>query len=361
MRIVIKIGTNLLTTQDSCLDNKRIKSIAQDVAALKKDGHQIVIVTSGAICAGMGKLKLNVKPADLKEKQALAAIGQPILMDTYKEYFDDAGIVIAQLLLTRSDFDQRQNYLNARSTLFKLLDMGAVPIINENDTVAVEEINFGENDTLAALVAAKISAQCLILLTDVDGLYKGAVGKSEIIAKVDKITDDIEKYATVVSSSGKGSGGMLSKINAAKIAAANGVKTFIVNGLKENAIIKAASGQEIGTVFMPRQALEPRKCWIAFGAKCRGKIIIDDGAVTAIRERKKSLLPSGIVAVDGKFEIGDTISISDRSGKEVARGLTYYSSEVLDKIKKKKSSEIKKILPNVDYEEAVHRDNLVIL
>jgi len=361
MRIVIKLGTNLLTTKNSCLDDNRIKDIVREVASLIKEGHQVVIVTSGAICAGMGKLNLESRPSSLKEKQALAAVGQPILMDAYKKHFDGQGLAIAQVLLTRNDFDQRQNYLNARNTLFTLLEMKVVPIINENDTVAVEEINFGENDTLAALVAAKISANVLILLTDVDGLYKGAVGKSEIISKVDKITDEIESYAKNSSSSGKGSGGMASKISAAKIATANGIKTVIANGLKGHVLARIIQGDETGTVFMPKEALEARKCWIAFGAKCKGKITVDDGAVTAIKENKKSLLPSGIISVEGKFEVGDTISILDKSGKEVARGLTFYSFETIDKIKKKRSSDIKKILPGADYEEVIHRDNLVIL
>jgi glutamate 5-kinase len=361
MRIVIKIGTNLLTTKDSCLDKNRIKGIVSDVASLVKDGHEAVIVTSGAICAGMGKLKLTSRPSSLNEKQALAAIGQPILMNAYKECFDNSGIVIAQVLLTRSDFDQRQNYLNARGTLFALLGKGVVPIINENDTVAVEEINFGENDTLAALVAAKIAANVLILLTDVDGLYKGAVGKSEIVSVVENITEEIEQYAKSTSGSGKGSGGMASKINAAKIAVANGVKTFIANGIKEHAILKVLSGEYTGTVFLPKEALDPRKCWIAFGAKCRGRIVVDEGAAAAIKEKNKSLLPSGIVSVEGKFEVGDTVSILDGSGKETARGLSFYSSETINKIKGKKTAEIKKMFPDADYEEVVHRDNLVVL
>jgi glutamate 5-kinase len=361
MRIVIKIGTSLLTSGDRTIDKNRISMFVAEIAALKAEGHGVVLVTSGAIGAGMGKMGIGVRPDSLREKQALAAIGQPILMNAYQAYFNEKNMTLAQVLLTRQDFDDRTRYLNARNTMLSLLDMGAVPVINENDTVAVEEINFGENDTLAAIVAAKISADWLFILTDVDGLYKGIPGKSELISKVDKITSEIEKYALGASKDGKGTGGMKTKIAAAKIAAAAGVRTVILNGKLQGKIAGALKGESAGTVFVPQKALEPRKCWIAFGAKCKGKIIIDAGASAALTGKDKSLLASGIIAVDGSFNVGDTVGIFDEDGKEIARGLSFYSAQDISKIKGKKSSEMKKLLPAADYDEVVHKDNLVIL
>lgn len=361
MRIVVKLGTNLLTSKDGSLNCGRIKEIVKDIADVKKDNHEIVLVTSGAIGAGMGKLAISARPASLKKKQALAAIGQPLLMDVYQEGFQNLDIMIAQLLLTRNDFSDRQRYLNARNTILTLLELGCIPVINENDTVAVEEINMGDNDNLAAIVAAKICADCLIILTDVDGLYKGIPGKSDLIPSIEKITKEIEQYASKVSSSGKGIGGMKSKVSAAQTATAAGVKVIIANGSIEGVIKRLVKGEKIGTEFLAQNPMGARKCWIAFGTKCKGKIVIDDGAVSAIKERGKSLLPSGITKASGEFEVGDPVSVISASGREVGRGLSYYSKSDIDKIKGKKTSEIKSILGHSDFDEVVHRDNLVIL
>lgn len=361
MRIVIKIGTNLLTTAGGALDKNRIKKFVSKIALVKESGDEVIIVTSGAIGAGMGKMGVSKRPDSLREKQALAAIGQPLLMEAYRECFSEHKITLAQVLLTRQDFDDRQRYLNARSTMLALLDMGIVPVVNENDTVAVEEINFGDNDTLAAIVAAKVSADWLFILTDVDGLYKGEPGKSELIKIVDKVTPEIEKYAGGNSSSGKGTGGMKTKIDAARIATAAGVRMVIMNGAKPENFIDAIKGENIGTMFLPGKTLEPRKCWIAFGTKCKGKIIVDAGAAAALAKNDKSLLASGIVAAEGKFGVGDPVGIFGPDGREVARGLSYFSADDINKIKGKKSSEIKKILPGADFDEVVHKDNLVIL
>ncbi|MFC1501453.1 glutamate 5-kinase [Elusimicrobiota bacterium] len=361
MRLVVKIGTNLLTEKTGSLNEKLIGSITKDLAKLKKAGAEIVIVTSGSIGAGMGKLKIHKRPNSLREKQALAAIGQPLLMDIYQEKLGSLGIDIAQVLLTRHDFHEREQYINARDTLFSLLELGVIPIVNENDTVAIEEINFGDNDTLSALVAATISADYLFMLTDVDGLHKGAPGKGELLSTVEKITSEIENHATDKSESGKGTGGMKTKISAAKIAISSGVKTVIAKGTESNIISRIVNGEQIGTTFVPSKAMCARKSWIAFGPKCKGKISIDDGAVKALTEKGKSLLPSGITSVNGKFGVGDTISIVDSKHKEIARGLTYYSSKDIEKMKGKKSEEIKKILPHHNFEEIVHRDNLVTL
>jgi len=361
MRIVIKIGTSLLTSGDRTIDKGRISRFVTEIASLKKQGHDVVLVTSGAIGAGMGRMGISVRPGSLREKQALAAVGQPILMNAYQEYFGEKGMTLAQVLLTRQDFDDRERYLNARNTLLSLLEMGTIPVINENDTVAVEEINFGENDTLSALVAAKVSADWLFILTDVDGLFKGGPEKGELITLVEKVTPEIELEAGGVSKSGRGTGGMKTKIAAAKIATASGVKMVILNGRDPENISLVVKGGRAGTLFMPGKALEPRKCWIAFGAKCRGRIIVDAGAAAALTGRDKSLLATGIVSAEGKFAVGDTVGIFGAEGAEIARGLTYYSAQDINKIKGKKSSEIKKLLPDAAYDEVVHKDNLVIL
>ena len=361
MIIVVKVGTNLLTAKDGTLDKSRVRSVVEDIVAFKKNRNSVVRVTSGAIGAGMGRMKLEQRPETLKVKQALAAIGQPVLMDAYQEYFDKLGETVAQVLLTRQDFVDRERYLNTRNTILTLLEMGVVPVINENDTVAVEEINFSGNDMLAALVAAKINADKLLLLTDVDGLYEGVPGKSKFVPSVKKITAAIEAYATGESGSGRGVGGMKTKIEAAKIAGAAGVTTIIANGTKAGIINQIASGGGTGTVFEPSSRMDARKCWIAFGTRCNGKIYIDKGASAALVQRGKSLLSSGIVKTDGKFEKGDTVSIIGDENKEIARGLAAFSASELDKIKGKKSDEISKILGYDAAEEVIHRDNLVIL
>jgi glutamate 5-kinase len=361
MRVVIKLGTNLLTKADGSLDSARIRSLAGGIAKAKKEGAQVVVVSSGAIGAGMGKLKKSVRPSSLREKQALAAVGQPLLMDIYQDAFGANGIVTAQVLLTRHDFEDRQRYLNARNTLLTLLEHGIVPVINENDTTAVDEINFGDNDNLSAIVSVKICADLLIILTDVDGLYKGVPGRSELVSGVDRVTKEIERMALKTSGSGKGVGGMQSKIAAARTASSGGVKTVIANGQKKNVIKRIMEGKSAGTVFSAQKSVGARKCWIAFGVKCRGSIVIDDGAVDALKERKKSLLASGIVGVSGKFDAGDTISVVNRSGDEIGRGVSYYSCADIEKIKGKKTNEIKKVLKRAEYEEVVHRDNLVVL
>ena len=361
MRIVIKAGTNLLTGKSGELDRKRISSLAREIAKLRAEGHEVLIVTSGAIGAGMGRMKLRKRPSSLKEKQALAAIGQPLLMDIYQDAFSELKITIAQVLLTRHDFDDRQKYINAQNTLLTLLKMGSLPIINENDTVAVEEINFGDNDTLSALVASAVSADWLFMLTDVEGLYKGSPGKGELLSSVGKITQEIEKHASGVSASGKGVGGMKTKVLAAKIATSSGVKTVIANGFENNIIEKILSGQNRGTTFLPAKTIEARKHWIAFGSKCKGSITVDEGASKALLKGGKSLLPSGITATGGSFRAGDTVSILNHAGKEIARGVASYSCDEINMIKGRKSAEIKKILSKYSSDEVIHRDNLVEL
>jgi glutamate 5-kinase len=360
MRIVVKIGTNLIT-DDNGLDPNKVKALCVEAANLKKAGHELAVVTSGAIGAGMGKLGRKTRPDNLRAKQALAAVGQPILMDAYQRSFNALGYTVAQVLLTRQDFIDRERYLNARNTLIELLSVGTIPIINENDTVAVEEINFGDNDTLGALVSAKISADILFLLTDVDGLYKGIPGKSELINTIEEVSSEIKEYARESSGSGKGVGGMKSKILAGEVAIKSGVKMVILNGTKKGMIKRYLESGDVGTTFVPKKALDSRKCWIAFGTKCKGKIVVDEGARNAILKKGRSLLPSGIVSVEGAFDVGDAVSVLAQGGAEIARGLTAYSADSIKKIKGKKTQEIEKLLATADSEEVIHRDNLVIL
>ncbi|MDR2192453.1 MAG: glutamate 5-kinase [Endomicrobium sp.] len=362
MKLVIKVGTSTITDKNGVLNGQYISAFAQAVARLKKENNEILIVSSGAIGAGLGRLKLQHRPSALREKQALAAIGQPLIMNAYAKSFSLHNMLVAQVLLTRDDFENRVKYINARNTLCELIERNVVPIINENDTVAVEEINFGDNDTLAALTACAVDADILIILTDVDGLYDGIPSKSKLIDKIEKITPEIEKYATRKSSSGKGIGGMSAKIAAAKIAVSSGVDVIITNGSKLELLNNIAAKEKCGTLFKAdKRRLEAKKSWIAFGKKPKGNIVVDKKAAQALIENGKSLLAAGIVKASGNFKRGDTVIISEmESKKDFARGLVNFDSAEMQKIKGKKSKEIQKIIASAE-EEAVHRDNLVII
>lgn len=366
--IVVKVGTSLLTDQNGFLNHDFMQQLCSDLSELKKKGEKIILVTSGAIIAGLGKLKSREKSKGsltLREKQAAAAIGQVQLMQVYEQEFARHGHLVAQVLLTREDLEDRARYLNARNTLLTLFDLGAIPIINENDTVAVEEIQVGDNDNLAAIVASKVGADYLIILTDVEGLYTDDPTKNrnaKLISEVKEITSEIEILARKNPAGERGTGGMLTKIEAAKIATHSGVTMVIAQGEGEKVIQQILSGENIGTKFLPqKEELKARDRWIAFGMKAKGKIYIDQGAVEALIKKGKSLLPSGITSVDENFEVGDMVSIFSPEGEEIARGLTYYSAEDIRKIQGKKSQEIEKILGRKDYDEVIHRDNLVIL
>ncbi len=369
-RIVVKVGSSLLTDERGNLNRSFIDYLCNDLSKLTRESEEIILVTSGAIVAGIGKLKkldeaAKYRPLDLREKQAAAAIGQVCLMQTYEQEFGKVNIPVAQVLLTREDFEERYRYLNVRNTLLTLLDAGVIPIINENDTVAVEEIQVGDNDNLSAIVASKVGADYLIILTDVQGLYTDDPTKNrnaELISEVKEITPEIEILAGKNPAGEKGTGGMLTKIQAAKIATRSGVTMLIASGKEENVVSRILQGESIGTKFLAQEeGLKARDRWIAFGMKAKGKIGIDQGAVDALVNRGKSLLPSGITSVEGKFDIGEMVGIFSPEQKEIARGLTYYSEAEIEKIKGKKSQEIEKILGRRDYDEVIHRDNLVIL
>ncbi|MDD5454970.1 MAG: glutamate 5-kinase [Candidatus Ratteibacteria bacterium] len=360
--IVVKIGSRVITSSKNELDSSAIETLVKDIEELYRKKYQIVVVTSGAIVAGLADLKLGSRPTDLPLKQAASAVGQVKLMHSYATAFKKYNIPVAQILLTREDLQNRHRYLNARNTLLRLLEKGVVPIINENDTVAVEEIKFGDNDTLSALVALMMDADMLIILTDICGLYTDLPcdnKEAKLISHVDKVTPAIEKMAKC---KGEGAGGMETKIHAAKMLTESGIPVIIADGREKQILNKLISCEEIGTFFAPaEQKKKSKKTWLAFSLKSKGQIVVDKGAKEALLKGGKSLLPSGILSVKGEFEAGDSVSITDENGKEFAKGLSNYSSEEIQKIKGLKSSEINKALGYKDYDEVIHRDNLVVL
>ncbi|NIM03166.1 glutamate 5-kinase [bacterium] len=361
-RIVIKIGTTVLTKPSGVINEATIERIVDDVAELLNSGAEVIIVTSGAIGAGLGRLKLQ--GGSIREKQALASIGQGHLMSIYEKFFRKHNRLVAQVLLTSDDLAQRQRYLNARNTLLTLLSLGAVPVVNENDTVAVEEIKFGDNDRLSALVASKVEADQLVILTDVDGFFSQdprVERKVKLIKEIEAITPDLEEKASGRGTQ-RGTGGMVTKLEAARIATASGITMYIANGNKEKVIREIWKGENPGTKFLPgKEKIVSRKRWIAFDTRIEGKIAVDEGAREALLKRGKSLLPSGISGVEGRFNTGACVAVVDTEGKEFARGLTSYSSDEIEKIKGKKTSQIETTLGYKDYDEVIHRDNLVIL
>lgn len=363
-RLVIKIGSNILTSGDNGLDLERIQSIADDISTVTGAGFEAVVVSSGAVAAGMKKLGLKEKPRDIILKQASAAVGQSSLMWAYEKSFNTHGKKVAQILLTRDDFTDRKRYINSRNTLISLLAHEVIPVINENDTVATDEIRFGDNDHLASLVAGLIDAERLIILSDVDGLFSDDPVRNpgaRLIEVVEKITPEMEEKAGGAGSV-VGTGGMFSKLLAAKRAVRHGITVNIINGRKKSAISSLLEGVRHGTEFRPEETrLSSKKGWIAYACRTKGSIIIDDGAVKALTRGGKSLLPSGIVSFTGSFEAGDAVYCIDSRGARVAKGLANYSSSEVEKIKGKKTSEIEGILGYRYSDEVIHRDNLVLL
>ena len=364
-KIVIKIGTRVLTNEDGLVDKNRIMELSKQVVKLRLKGFSVVIVSSGSIGAGISALGLQKRPSILPELQAAAAIGQGKLIEVYNECFKKHGYHAAQLLLTRQDFEDRQRYLNTCNTLHSLLNFKTIPIINENDTISVEEITFGDNDILSALVTNLLRADLLILLSSVDGLYTTppAPGKScRVLSVVDSISDDIKKLAFKQKTK-EGVGGMESKLEAANIATGSGEAVIIANGMQSDVLSKIMNYDDVGTLFVPyNKKITSRKRWIGFTVKPKGKIYIDEGALSALQKKGKSLLPSGVVKIEGKFIKGDVVSIVDVGEKrEVARGLMNYSADEVRKVKGLRTSLIKKTLGYKPYDEIVHRDNIVLL
>jgi len=360
-RLVIKLGSNILTTNQG-LNITIIRQLAMQVHQLIEKGKQITIVSSGAMAAGMRKLNLKSRPAEIPLRQAIAAIGQAGLIQEYEKAFEFFDYKVAQVLLTRTDLSNRTRYLNARNTIRALLDWNVTPIINENDTVAIEEIKFGDNDHLSAMIALMLNADLLINLTDIDGLFDKDPRKhddAKLIPVVTSFTRDLENCASEIPGT-LGTGGMLTKIKAAQKVTTAGIPMVIARASMD-VLIQILDGQNVGTFFVPKnQKMKNRKCWIAFTKKTRGHIQVDDGANHAIFNKGKSLLPIGVIGVQGKFSIGDAISIETQSGQEIGTGLTNYSSDDIQLIMRKKSHEIEQILGEKPYDEIIHRNNMVI-
>ena len=361
-KILIKIGSAVLTGAEG-LDLKIINALVREMSGLAGLGYSIVLVTSGAIASGKHRLNITGKLKSIPEKQAAAAVGQGRLMRVYSKAFEKKGLYVAQILLTLSDLTDRQRYLNIRNTLSTLMEWGVIPIINENDSVAVDEIKFGDNDNLAAMIANIVEADIFINLTSTPGLYDcnpAQSKKAKLIGLVRDITKEIEAAATAETSS-VGTGGMKSKILAAKKVTAMGIPCVIAPGKRKNVLTDIMAGLEIGTLFLPMaDRLNSKKYWIAFTLRSCGKLIIDDGAKKALLDKGKSLLPSGIIAVEGDFDQGDPVSCFDREGAILAKGLVNFSSVEIRKIMGLKTTQIYQVLGHKDYDEIIHRDNLVI-
>jgi glutamate 5-kinase len=363
-RMVVKIGSSLLTNDGRGLDHTALAHWAGQISDIRKRGCEVALVSSGAIAEGMQRLGWKKRPHAVHELQAAAAIGQMGLVEAYESCFRKFGLHTAQILLTHDDLSDRTRYLNARSTVRTLLRLGAVPIINENDTVSTEEIRFGDNDTLAALVTNLIEAHVLVILTDQPGLHTRDPRRhvdAQLITHADAGDPALEKMAGGVGSH-LGSGGMITKILAAKRAARSGAHTIILSGHEKNALSRLAAGEEIGTHLRAKtMTLAARKQWLADHLQVRGKLKLDDGAVIALRNDNKSLLPVGVVGVSGEFERGEVVSCMDSSGAEIARGLVNYNAAETTRILKTPSGLIESKLGYVDEPELIHRDNLVLL
>ncbi|MBI3621320.1 MAG: glutamate 5-kinase [Nitrospirae bacterium] len=363
-RIVVKIGSGLLAPKGRGLQTAWIEQLARDVAALRAGGREVILVSSGAIAAGIERLGLAERPATIARKQAAAAVGQGRLMAAYDAAFSSAGLTVAQVLLTHGDLADRKRFLNARTTLTTLLEAGVVPIINENDTVAVEELKFGENDHLAALVTNLVGAQLFVILSGVEGFCTGDPTRdpsATLIPLVTEITPLLEAHAKATGSA-EGTGGMVPKLAAAKQATAHGTATIIAGGRRPNVLVELLAGGEIGTLFLPTQErLKSRKHWIAYTLHAKGRLHLDEGAARALRQQGRSLLPSGVREVEGKFQAGEAVSCVGPDGREVARGLSNYSADEVVKIRGAKSREISSRLGYKLYDEVIHRDNLVVL
>ncbi len=358
-KIVVKVGTKVITSKDRALDKERLKDLVRQISDIKDKGVDVLLVTSGAIGAGLWLLGAKKRPTVLSELQATAAIGQNHLMYLYSEYFKERDYLTGQVLLTQEDFNDRARYLNIKHTMDALLAHNIVPVINENDTVATEEIKCGDNDRLSGLVADLCQAEKLILLTDVDGLLDES---GSVIGFISEVTQKIAKLGGK-SHCDLGTGGMATKIDAARAATKAGIDCIIANGKAKDILSRIVLGREaVGTVFESgKKAFVAKKRWIAFSSRPKGAICVDDGAKTALSEKDKSLLASGIVSVDGDFSSGDVVSIAGKDCAEFARGLTNYSSGEITKIKGLKTSGYKVALGYKGRDEIVHKDNLVIL
>lgn len=342
----------------------RMERLVRQVCDIANEGREVLVVTSGAIGAGVSRLGLSERPKSIPEKQAAAAVGQGLLMQTYEKLFSEYGHTVAQVLLTREDIDDRVRHLNARHALLALLRYGVIPIINENDTIAVDEIKFGDNDTLGALVTGLVNADLLILLSDVDGVYDAnprTNPQARLLPLITGVTAELEQAAGGPGST-MGSGGMATKVQAARVAMQSGAAMIIADGARPNVLREILSGQEVGTLFVPQsRPLEMRKRWIAFFQTPQGELVVDDGARDAILRSGRSLLPIGITQVRGSFGEGELVYVRDVHGMEIARGLVNYPSTQIDRIKGRSTQAIEaEVGHKLHYDEVIHRDNLVV-
>jgi glutamate 5-kinase len=362
--IVVKVGTRVLTREDGQLDAERIEALANQVHRVMSSGRKVVLVSSGAVGAGMGRLGLKKRPTDIAQLQAVAAVGQSILVEAYERYLHRHGRHAAQVLLTAEDLEYRLRYLNARNTLVTLLDFGAVPIINENDTVSVEEFHttFGDNDRLAAIVTNLIRAPLLVLLSDVDGLFDGdpRLPASQVIPTVDRL--DAAVLALVCDRlGGLSKGGMAGKLEAARLATTGGENVIIASGREFDILPRIIGGETVGTLFLAQgQTVAARKRWIGLTVRPRGRLVLDAGAKAAVELKGRSLLAAGVVDAEGQFHKGDVVGLRGPDGAEFARGLTNYSAEEIQRIKGLKTRQIAQVLGDCPYDEVIHRDNMVL-
>lgn len=364
-RIVIKVGTSTITYANGKRNFSQIDRLAREISDLQNQGKEMILVTSGAVAVGVDRMGLPGKPKTIPGKQAAAAVGQGVLMHTYEKFFADYGQIVAQVLITKTEAIDRHRYTNTRNTFMELMRQRVIPIVNENDVVALDELKIGDNDNMSALVAGIVDADLVIILSDVDGLYTAnpqTHPDAVIVPEVAEITPEIEASAGGVGSA-RGTGGMATKIQAAKAATSSGIHLVIASGTEKNAITRVLQGEELGTLFVSREnRLQFRKRWLAFGAKIAGSIVVDDGCAKAIRKAGGcSILPAGVFAVQGEFLPGCTVSVIDKDAHELARGLVHYSSAELEQIKGCNSGEIANILGHKNFDEVIHRDDLVIL
>jgi glutamate 5-kinase len=362
--VVVKVGTNVLADNEGRLNRARLADLSEQLHRLRQSGRKVALVSSGAIGAGVGRLGLPKRPSDLRHLQACAALGQSLLMRAYEECLGPHGILPAQLLLTASDFDNRVRYLNVRNTILSLFEWECLPVINENDTVSVAEIRFGDNDQLAALVTNLLQAPLLVLLTNVDGLYPSDPGTDDHAEPL-SLVPNIDESVTGMAGEGKstlGSGGMASKLRAARLVTAAGESVIMANGATPGVIDRIAAGEAVGTLFLPHgTSMTAWKRWLGFTARPKGRLVLDAGARGAVQHQGRSLLPIGVVQVIGTFAKGDVVALSDSDGIEFARGLSNYSSADAGRIVGLRTEQIADVLGTTPYEEIVHRDNLVVI
>ena len=362
-RIVIKVGSSTLT-RDGSVRNRKFGDLARQISALCAEGRQVVLVSSGAIAVGAAKLEWKGPRHSIPQMQAAAAVGQVGLVGIYEKRFADHGQKIGQVLVTRTGLEDRERYLNARHTLHELLAMGVVPIVNENDTVATDEIRFGDNDNLSANVVGLVDGDLLVILTDVDGLYveppNEQTPRPELFDVIEKITPEVQRAAQG-SGTAFGRGGMITKLEAATTASHAGAATVLCNGSTPDVLLRVLSGEPLGTVFLPAEKMTRRKHWVAFTRGVQGELILDEGAGRAIEKRGRSLLPAGVVSLSGNFRRGDSVACIDAAGREIARGLCAYGAEEVERIKGLATREIEQVLGYSNGDELIHRDDLVIL